>query len=242
MRYKLILSYDGTGYSGYQKQPHQNTIQDKLEQALKKMTDQNIDTFAASRTDSGVHALYQVIHFDFDASIAPDKWIEGLNKRLPDDIKVLKISRTKDNFHARYDSKAKTYIYKIGTKPLNPLDGRYQVYVPNLNIGHMRIAMQDVIGTHDFRAFSKLDLENQKDPVKTIYEFTVKPYKQGYVFKIKGNHFLRYMVRSIMGNLIDIGLNRKPVDHIKRLLETKDRKLTAKTADAKGLILYHIYY
>ncbi len=242
MRYKMVLSYDGTDYSGYQRQPNAHTIQAAVEKAIFDMTKIETEIFAASRTDKGVHALYQVVHFDTVADIEKESWISGLNKRLPSDIRVLKIHKVKPHFHARHDSKSKVYLYKITKQEPSIFDQRFAVYVPNLDIKKMELAAQHLIGTHDFKAFAKLDTSEEKPTIRTLYTVSVKSYKTYYLFKIHGDHFLRYMVRSIMGNLIDIGLGRKQPEHIKNLLACKDRLLTSKTAPAKGLVLYHIYY
>lgn len=240
MRYKAIISYDGSNYSGYQKQLNGDSIQDRVEKALRLMTMIDIPTFAASRTDKGVHAMYQVLHFDSEINLESDKWVEALNKRLPLDIRFNKVKRVKNDFHARHDSKSKIYIYKIGKKPTSAFKGNFEVYEKNFNINLVKDEMQKIVGTHDFSAFSP-NKEN-KPPIKTIYSFTYKESKDCYTFIIHGNSFLRYMVRSIMGNIIAVGVGQKPIGHIEKMLETKDRLLTAKTAPAAGLYLKHIYY
>ena len=240
MRYKLILSYDGTNYLGYQTQVKGKTIQDELEKAFRLMTQIEVKTFAASRTDKGVHAKGQVVHFDFDNEISPDKWVIGLNKRLNNDIRVVKVLKVKDDFHARFNSKSKLYTYVISKAPSNPFNQLYEVYIPDFNLDLVLDEIKSLEGTHDFSAFSPN--KELKPPVKTIYSIDVKETKTHYIFNIHGNHFLRYMVRSMMGNIIAIATNKKSKGHIKLMLETKDRLLTAKTAPAKGLFLSKIYY
>ncbi|WP_025725607.1 tRNA pseudouridine(38-40) synthase TruA [Acholeplasma granularum] len=240
MRYKAVISYDGTQYSGYQKQINQTGIQTVVEKALRLMTQINIPTFAASRTDKGVHAKYQVLHFDTDINLESSAWVDALNKRLPLDIRFLKVTKVKDTFHARFDAKSKKYVYKIAKKPSTAFTGNYEVYVKNFNIDLVKDELKTIIGTHDFSGFSP-NKEN-KPPVKTIYSFDYKSTKTHYIFTIHGNHFLRYMVRIIMGNVIAIGQGKKPKDQLKILLETKDRNKSATTAPACGLYLSHIYY
>lgn len=240
MRYKAILSYDGTQYSGYQKQVNQLGIQTVVEKAFRLMTQIDIPTFAASRTDKGVHALYQVLHFDSDIILDSTHWVEALNKRLPVDIRMLKVMPTHEDFHARHSAKSKRYIYKIAKQPSTAFTGNHEVYVKNFNIDLVKPILNDIVGTHDFRGFSP-NREN-KPPVKTIYSFDYKETKSHYIFNIHGNSFLRYMVRIIMGNVIAVGVGKKPSNQLKILLETKDRSLSAKTAEAKGLYLKHIYY
>ncbi len=240
MRYKAIVSYDGTNYLGYQTQVKGKTIQDSIEKAFKLMTRIPTKTFAASRTDKGVHAKYQVFHFDSDIDLSSDKWVLGLNKRLDEDIRIVKVVKVKDNFHARYDAKSKLYTYRISKNPSTPFTALYEIYVPNFNFLLIRDLIKELEGTHDFSAFSPN--KEGKDPIKTIYSFKAIETKTHYIFKIHGNQFLRYMVRSIMGNVIAIATNKKPINHLKIMLETKDRLKTAKTAPAKGLFLSHIYY
>lgn len=240
MRYKMIISYDGTNYHGYQAQEHHPSIQGSIEKALRLMTQLDIKTYAASRTDKGVHALYQVLHFDTDIDLESDQWVDALHKRLPGDIRVKKVVKVKDTFHARFSAKSKLYIYKISKKPLSAFESNHAIYVKHFNLDLVKDRLSDLVGEHDFSAFSP-NKEN-KPPIKTIYSFTVTETKNFYIFKIHGNHFLRYMVRSIMGNFIYMALGKKDQDQLKRMLETKNRLLTAKTAPAEGLYLAHIYY
>src|SRR5690606_28609743 len=137
----------------------------------------------------------------------------GLNIRLPGDIRVLKVAKVKDTFHARFDAKSKIYTYKISKKEVSAFESNHEVYVRNFDINLVKDELEDIVGTHDFSAFSP-NKEN-KPPVKTIYSFTYKETKTHYIFKIHGNHFLRYMVRSIMGNVIAIATNKKPKGHLK---------------------------
>lgn len=240
MRYKAVIAYDGTNYSGYQKQVGQIGIQTKVEKAFRLMTRLDIPTFAASRTDKGVHALYQVLHFDADIVLRSSEWVDALNKRLPGDIRFIKVVKAKKNFHARYDAKSKIYVYKLAKKPSNAFSVNYEAYVKNFDINLVKDELKTLEGTHDFSAFSPN--KELKPPIKTIYNFTVKETKTHFIFKIHGNHFLRYMVRSIIGNVMAIGLGKKPKNQLSLMLETKDRNLTAKTAPASGLYLSHIYY
>ena len=241
MRYKAIIEYDGFSYLGYQKQPnHKETIQEYVEKALRLMTQLDIKTFAASRTDKGVHAKGQVIHFDTHINLDSDAWVEALNLRLPGDIRFKKVIKVKENFHSRLSSKSKIYTYHISKKPLSAFEARYMIYDKHFNFDLIKDKIKVLEGTHDFSAFSPN--KEDKPPIKTIYEFSVKEYKNKYVFKIHGDSFLRYQVRSMMGNIIEISKGKKPINHLETLLETKNRKLTAKTAPASGLYLEKIFY
>ncbi len=240
MRYKGILSYDGTQYSGYQKQVNDPTIQSELEKAFLLMTRIPTDTFAASRTDKGVHALHQVFHFDSELDLTSSEWTRALNKRLPEDIRILKIVKVKPDFHARHMAKSKIYTYKISKKPLSAFKANHEVYSERFNYDIVKDLLKVIEGTHDFSGFSPN--KELKPPIKTIYSFKSSETKTHYIFKIHGNHFLRFMVRIIMGNVIAIGEGKKPINQLELLLETKDRNLSAMTAPAKGLYLTHIYY
>ena len=240
MRYKAIFSYDGTNYSGYQKQINQLGIQTVIEKAFRLMTQIDIETFAASRTDKGVHALHQVLHFDSDIELSSDQWVDALNKRLPTDIRVMKVTPVREDFHARHSAKSKRYIYKIAKQPSTVFRGNHELYVKNFDIDLVKDKLHTIVGTHDFSGFSPN--KELKPPIKTVYSFDYKETKTHYIFSIHGNSFLRYMVRIIMGNVIAIATSKKPQNQLEILLETKNRALSAKTADAKGLYLKHIYY
>jgi len=240
LRYKAIISYDGTNYSGYQKQVNQLAIQSVIEKALRLMTRMDIDTFASSRTDKGVHALYQVLHFDSDIDLESSQWIDALHKRMPSDIRILSVTKVKDSFHARHSAKSKRYIYKIAKYPSTAFSGHHELYVKHFDINNVKDILETIVGTHDFSGFSP-NKEN-KPPIKTIYSFDYKETKTHYIFNIHGNSFLRYMVRIIMGNVIAVATNQKTQSQLQILLDTKDRSLSAKTADSKGLYLKHIYY
>lgn len=239
-KYRLILSYDGTNYHGYQKQTKHNSIQETLEKAFKNMTSFKIDTYACSRTDKGVHSEGQTVHFETHLKIDPKIWKEALNKRLPEDIQIKNVKKVSSNYHARHDAKSKIYHYVFSKKELTAFNHRYQVYIPNLNIEKMKEATKLIEGTHDFTAFSQYVLG--RTTIKNIYECQIKETKNQYIFIIHGDNFLKYMVRSIVGTLIEIGLGRKELSIINEMFETKERKLAGKTAPAKGLILKKIYY
>jgi tRNA pseudouridine38-40 synthase len=239
MRYKAIVSYDGTQYLGYQSQKNHQGIQDAIEKAFRLMTQTHISTVSAGRTDKGVHALGQVFHFDSDLDIDEQTWLR-VNDRLPLDIRILKIKKVKPDFHARHSAKSKIYKYIIAKKPSTPFTKNYEVYIRNLDISPMKEALPLLIGTHDFKGFCQH--VPGKPTIKTNYSAELKETKSHYIFTFHGTSFLKYMVRSMMGTLIQIGLGRKNVSTISHILTTQDRSLAGKTADARGLFLVKIFY
>lgn len=240
MRYKAVLSYDGSNYVGFQSQTNGLGIQEVVEKALRLMTQTEIKIHSAGRTDRGVHAIGQVFHFDSDIDLPSETWVRGINDRMPLDIRVKSVKKVSDTFHARHSASSKIYKYVIAKKPETPFTKNYEVYIRNLDIKPMVEALPLLVGTHDFRGFCQL--VPGKPTIKTIYEATMKETKKHYIFTFHGNSFLKYMVRSIMGTLIQIGLHRKEVSIVETILETKDRHLAGKTAEARGLFLVKINY
>ena len=240
MRYKAVVSYDGTNYQGFQSQTNGLGIQEVIEKAFRLMTQTEIKIHSAGRTDKGVHALGQVFHFDSKIDIEPETWVRGVNDRLPLDIRVKKVTPVKPDFHARHSAKSKIYKYIIAKKPSTAFSKNYEVYIKHIDIEKMVLALPQLIGTHDFKGFCQ-HVEG-KPTIKTIYKAEFKETKKHYIFKFHGNSFLKYMVRSIMGTLIQIGIGKKDPSVIQEILETKNRHLAGKTAEARGLFLVKIYY
>ncbi|TVP86663.1 MAG: tRNA pseudouridine(38-40) synthase TruA [Acholeplasmataceae bacterium] len=240
MRYKALVSYDGGRYHGFQRQKNATGIQTLIERALRLMTQTDIKIQSAGRTDKGVHALGQVFHFDAEPELDGDTWVRAINDRLPPDIRILDVKPVSDRFHARYDAKAKIYRYVIAKQPSTAFTQGYEVYVRNFAIEPVRQALPMLVGTHDFKGFSKQ--VGNKDTTKTIFQADVKETKKHYVFTFKGNGFLKYMVRSIMGTLIEIGQGKLDPDVVNDILETQNRSLAGDTAEAKGLFLVKINY
>ena len=246
MRYFIGFSYDGSKYSGYQKQPKCRTIQNEMENALKKLNGgKAISLVASGRTDAGVHALHQRAHFDFDKDIPINKLKQGLNSLIPNDIYVSTIVEVKDDFHARFSAKAKEYIYKINMGPYNPIEKDYVYqYNKKLDIPEMERALKYIEGTHDFRSFIKID-EEKPDYVRTIIQTNlIRDYKNVNMITISifGTGFMRYMVRNIVGTLIEIGEGKYKSEEIIKILESKDRAKAGMCAPACGLYLKDVYY
>ena len=246
MRYFMTFSYDGSKYNGYQKQPRTKTIQGELEKALKQINaDKEVSVVASGRTDAGVHAYSQSAHFDLDISITCTKLKNALNSLIPGDIYVKNIYEALDTFHARFDVKAKEYIYKINMGNYNPIEKDYiYQYNKKLDIPEMERALKYIEGTHDFRSFVKID-EEKENYVRTIVQTSlIRDIKNVNMITISvlGTGFMRYMVRNIVGLLIEIGEGKYKSEDIISILNMKDRKKAGICAPACGLYLKDVYY
>lgn len=245
-RYKVTIEYDGTNYVGFQIQPNGKTIQSELEKALKTMSKgYDIKVIASGRTDSKVHALGQVIHFDYP-SVLPEKNVQkALNSLLPTDIRIKKVEKVSEKFHARYHTKSKQYKYIVDLNDYQSAFSRnYALHHPyKTDVKKIQRALQEVIGTHDFTSFcsTKTDKENK---VRTIYKAEVYYHEhiKQLVFLFKGDGFLYNMVRILVGTALQIGDGLKPTHELKRLLEVKDRNCAGPTALSHGLYLDEVLY
>lgn len=246
MRYFITFSYDGSKYNGYQKQPRVKTIQGELEKALKQINaGKSVNVSASGRTDAGVHAYNQSAHFDLETNITCTKLKQALNSLIPDDIYVKNVYETDDNFHARFNVKAKEYIYKINMGNYNPIEKDYIFqYNKKLDIPEMERALKYLEGTHDFRSFVKID-EEKDDYTRTIVQTSlirdVKNVNQ-ITISILGTGFMRYMVRNIVGMLIEIGEGKYKSEDIITIIEMKDRTKAGICVPACGLYLKDVYY
>lgn len=246
MRFFITFAYDGSKYNGYQKQPGQKTIQGELENALKTINNGNeVSISASGRTDAGVHALNQRAHFDLSIDIEPSKLKKALNSLIPNDIYVKKVEKVDPSFHARFNVRAKEYIYKINMGEFDPLEKDYVYqYNKKLDVVEMERAMKYLEGTHDFKSFTKTD-EEKEDYVRTIsHTNLIRDVKN--VNKITlcfvGTGFLRYMVRNLVGTLIEIGEGKRKSEDIITIINAKDRRHAGKTANPEGLYLKDVFY
>jgi tRNA pseudouridine38-40 synthase len=240
MRYHAIVSYDGSNYYGFQSQKNALGIQEVIEKALKNMTQQTIKIHSAGRTDKGVHAIAQSFHFDTELNIPSEAFVYALNRRLPDDIKIKKVKRVKDIFHARHSSTSKKYVYKFSKRPLTAFQAKHFVYLEGLNYDLMTDATKSFIGIHDFSGFAP-KIEG-KPTIKHIFDVSIHETAYKYYIEFHGNSFLKYMVRSMVGTLIEIGQCKKDKNDIIENLKNPNRKLAGKTAPGKGLYLKKVYY
>lgn len=246
MKYLITIAYDGTLFSGYQKQPRERTVQGELEKALKEINGgKKVTAHASGRTDAKVHAIAQKVHFDLDTKITVDKLEKALNSLLPEDIYVKKAEEVNDDFHARFSAIGKEYIYILNMGEYNPLERNY-VYQHNkkLDVVEMERAMKYLEGTHNFKSFTKAD-EEKEDYVRTISQTnlirdTKDVNKITLVFV--GTGFLRYMVRNIVGTLIEVGEGKRRSEEVIDILRKEDRKVAGKTANAEGLYLKNVFY
>ncbi len=246
MKYCMTFSYDGTNFSGYQKQPKMRTVQGEIEKALKEINNGiKVDIHATGRTDAKVHALNQRAHFEMDIKISEEKLWKGVNSLLPEDIYVKKIDKVSDDFHARFSAIGKEYIYIINMGEYNPLERNY-VYQHNekLDVIEMERGLKYIEGTHDFKAFTKVD-EEKEDYVRTISQTNlIRDSKDlnKITLVFVGTGFLRYMVRNIVGTLIEVGQGKRKSEDIIDILKSKDRTRAGKTANAEGLYLKNVFY
>lgn len=241
MRFLIRFSYDGTNYSGYQKQPGLNTIEGKLEGALTKINNGIKTTITSTgRTDRKVHALSQYGHADINVSITEYKLKRALNSNLPEDIHVIDTKIVNDDFHARYNVKEKTYKYIMNLGEYNPIERNYVFqYNYKLNINAMKEAIEYFKGTHDFRAFVT-DNKEKENCIRTITETSIEEDNDKLIITFVGNGFMRYQVRNMVGILIKVGENKLEPNKIKEIIESKDRLKAGKTAPAEGLYLVDV--
>lgn len=242
--YKLIIQYDGARYKGWQRLGQgENTIQGRIEQVITDMAGKPVEIVGSSRTDAGVHALAQVANVKLAQTVDEVKMRNVLNHNLPPDISILSVERVADNFHARFDAKAKTYLYKIWNEHhSHPFMRRYSMHVKKkLNVDEMRKAARYFLGEHDFTAYSNAKA-NKKKTVRTIYSLEIEPHDGFIDIRVRGNGFLYNMVRKIVGTLIEIGMGEKRADEVSGIIASKDRSMTGRLAEAQGLYLEKIEY
>ena len=242
--YKLTMEYDGTHYHGWQIQAGDITIQETLEKALSLMTGETVRVEGSGRTDAGVHALGQTASFKTDTRIPPEGFQAGLNSLLPEDIVILGCEEVKNDFHARFSAKTKTYQYRIYNQFLPLAVGRqyaWHIRKP-LDVPAMTRAAAHLIGTHDFKSFEGAG-SPRPHTVRTVLEAGVEKTGDGFVlFDITADGFLRYMVRNLVGTLVDVGTGKIPPERFKEILEAKNRDLAGATAPARGLFLVAVRY
>jgi tRNA pseudouridine38-40 synthase len=240
MNLKFVISYDGSCYQGSQKQPNGQTVEDKLLKAFKKI---NIETniVLSGRTDKEVHATGQVFN-----CIVPDFWEdffklkEVLNRNLPTSIRILKISKVKDDFHSRFHAKKRVYRYLISSKPTTPFNDKFITYVENVNEEILKVAIKEFIGVYDFKYFHKTGSDKELT-IREIFDASFYKYKDIYVFKFTANSYLRSQIRLMVGFLIAINNNKQTIENLKEQLRLK-KHIFKTPAIANGLYLAKIKY
>ncbi|MFA9558506.1 tRNA pseudouridine(38-40) synthase TruA [Evansella sp. AB-rgal1] len=241
--YKLLIQYDGGRYKGWQRLgDDENTIQGKIENVLSEMAGYKIEIIGSSRTDAGVHALAQIANFKLEEEMAEADIKKYLNRYLPQDISVLDVTSVHERFHSRYNTKDKTYVYKIWNEEhTNPFIRKHSMHVEkNLDLEEMKEASKHFIGEHDFTAFSNAK-SKKKSMVREIYSIELEE-KAGLIeISIRGNGFLYNMVRKIVGILIEVGLGKQEIHSIAGMLKSKER-FPALMAEPQGLFLEKISF
>ena len=246
-RYKMTVAYDGHLFHGFQYQPHQRTVQGTIETALYKMTKgKTVIVEGSGRTDAGVHALGQVIHFDYPGKkIPPERMICALNSMMPLDIIFKNCAVVDEKFHVRYSAKGKWYRYCVSLdRFVDPFKRFYTGHYPYpVNIEKMKKAATDLLGTHDFTSFAASGGQI-RNKVRTMYYVNVAKNEQSneIVFDFICSGFLYNMVRILVATLLEIGRGKRPINDIPRVISAKDREQVRETAPASGLFLYHVFY
>lgn len=242
--FKLIIEYDGTNYHGWQRQKDDRTIQQEIENALATLTAGSVSLTGSGRTDAGVHALGQVANFVCDTELSATVFQKALNSILPADI-VIKDCRLVDaSFHARYDAKSKIYHYRIINRDIPPAVGRQYAWFirKKLDTPAMRSAIDQIIGRHDFKSFEAAG-SPRAHTTRNVIAADLNQFTNGsLVFKIEADGFLRYMVRNIVGTLVDVGRGKITPQKFKAILASKNRTNAGATAPAKGLFLMEVKY
>ncbi len=242
-RYALGIEYDGSAYCGWQRQSHSASVQQVLEEALCRVANEEIVVSASGRTDTGVHAWQQCVHFESEQSRDLKAWVMGVNANLPNDVAVRHVTRVNDDFHARYSTLGRTYRYWILNHTARSAlqHQRVAVVYRELNETAMHDAAQVLVGEHDFTSFRAAGCQ-AKHARREITGITVCRYKRHVMVQIEGNAFLHNMVRIIVGSLIEVGSGERPVDWLASILAARDRTMAGATAVPYGLYFMGPHY
>jgi tRNA pseudouridine38-40 synthase len=241
---RLLLEYDGAAYHGWQRQQNARTIQEVVETALAKLTGEAVKVRGSGRTDAGVHALGQVANFHTPSALPLKAFVQGLNSMLPRDIAVIQAQEVPLDFHARFSARAKTYEYRLWCRPVRPpLEQRHCWHLSHpLDLESMVKAAAPLPGEHDFSAFQA----SGSGPGHAVRQVLNAAWRQGeggrLRFSITANGFLRGMVRSLVGTMVEIGRGKRPPEDLSDLLASGDRRLAGPTAPAQGLFLVEVIY
>ncbi|SRR5690554_6758252 len=243
MRFALGVEYDGSPFSGWQRQAHAASVQAAVERALSKIADHPVQATCAGRTDAGVHATQQVVHFDTSAVRPARAWLMGGNANLPESVGFTWLREVDDSFNARFSATARAYRYVICSRPLRPALHRKRVSwtYKALDAERMHEAGQALLGEHDFTSFRAVACQ-AKHPIRTIERLSVRRSGDYLYLDIAANAFLHHMVRNIAGTLMTVGAGEQPVGWVREVLEARDRTVAGITAPAEGLYLVAVRY
>jgi tRNA pseudouridine38-40 synthase len=242
--FKLIIEYDGSRYHGWQRQKGDRSIQEEIESALQTITAAKVRLTGSGRTDAGVHALGQVANFKCDTRLEPADLMNALNSLLANDIVIKACETVSASFHARYDVRSKVYQYRILNRSLPAAIGRqYAWFIRKpLNPEAMRAAITHIIGRHDFKAFEGSGSARQHT-IRHVFSAQLTGPDEGFlIFQFEADGFLRFMVRNMVGTLVDVGLEKLSPEDFKRILDSKDRSQAGATAPPHGLTLIRVNY
>jgi len=242
-KFKLVISYDGTHYSGWQVQPNAISIQELIEKAISIIVRHPLRVVASGRTDAGVHARGQVAHFSTETDLDEHRFLVSVNGLLPPDIRVKEICQVSEKFHSQYSVETKTYHYHLCLEKFqNPFSRLYTLHMrEKLDLGLLDQAAQLFIGTHDFTSFANLDLSKVNlNAVRTIKRIDLCEESGGIRLEFEGNGFLYKMVRNIVGVLLDAARGKKNTEDILTIFEMRDRKLCGRAVPPQGLFLDHV--
>ncbi|MEG0291856.1 MAG: tRNA pseudouridine(38-40) synthase TruA [Anaerovoracaceae bacterium] len=240
----LTIEYDGTNFFGWQRQPNVPTVQREVERVLSILCKQDVLINGTSRTDAGVHAYGQRASFKGEFGIPTDRIMFAANNLMDGAVRIKEVEEVPIDFHARYDSKGKTYLYKIANKRYkDPFDRNYKYTVTSsLDFEAMKAAAKHIVGTHDFKCFEAAGGDVRESTVRTIYSLELKKEGDDILLYVKGDGFLYNMVRIITGTLVDVGLGKINADSLVDIINSKDRGRAGHTAPPNGLYLVEIYY
>lgn len=241
MRVKCIVSYDGSKFHGFQIQDNQRTVQGEIQKALKKINEKDIIIHASGRTDAKVHGVHQIFHFDTEKSLPEEQWKRAINHFMPNDIYILDAKYVDENFHSRYTAIKKEYRYYLSMNEYSPFETNYiYQYGRPLDIQLMQEAAQIFLGEHNFASYCSYD--QYGNTIRTLYSFDIEE-KDGIVtFRLVGNGFRRYMVRHLVGGLIQVGAGRISKEILQEMLDSCGEKKCLFKAKPQGLYLQEVYY
>ena len=249
MNYKLTIQYDGTDFHGWQVQDNDRTIQGELERVIGTLEDAEVKVIGSGRTDAGVHAEAQIANVVLERPFTPERLRNAINGNLWRDIRIMQVEEAPNEFHARFSAVSKTYVYRVVNAPvMSPFLRRFALHESRpLDVGAMTAASRFLLGEHDWTAFSSARSDGE-GRVRTVSDCVIETHWDARAgaavieFRISANGFLRYMVRSIVGTILEVGRGEKDSDTIQTAIITGDRSLAGKTAPAHGLTLFQVRY